>query len=292
MAHIKGIILAGGSGTRLYPATCAVVKQLLPVYDKPMIYYPLSALMDAGIRDILIISTPEALPGFRDLLGDGSRWGIRLSYAAQPAPGGLAEAFLIGEEFIGPEPVCLILGDNLFYGEDFSGFLTRAIQNQTQAAVFACAVENPQAFGVCEFGADGELLSITEKPDHPSSPHAVSGLYLYPGDAPQMAKSLRPSPRGELEITDLNNAYLRQGRLTLHKLPGDTRWFDMGTPEDLLAASNFVAESQHRGIFIGYPEEIALSHGYITRDQLRVLAESMDPSGYRRHILKLAGEKP
>ena len=290
MATIKGIILAGGTGTRLYPATRTVIKQLLPVYDKPMIYYPLCTLMDAGIRDILIISTPEALPGFRDLLGDGSQWGIRLSYAVQAVPGGLAEAFLIGEAFIGRSPVCLILGDNLFYGKDFSDFLARATEDQTGAAVFACPVDNPRAFGVCEFDEDGKLLTITEKPAHPKSSWAVSGVYLYPGDVSQIAKTLCPSSRGELEITDLNNAYLGEGRLTLHKLPGQTRWFDLGTPEDLLSAANFVAEIQGLGAFIGCPEETALRRGFINSDQLRTLARSMDPSGYRSRILKLAGE--
>lgn len=288
----KGIILAGGRGTRLYPATRVTVKQLLLVYDKPMIYYPLCTLMDGGIRDILIISTPEALPGFRALLADGSQWGIRLSYAPQQNPGGLAEALLIGRDFAAGEPICLILGDNLFHGPGFSELLKTAMEDRAAAGIFPCRVKDPRAFGICEFGSDGSLVSITEKPEDPKSDFAVPGLYLYPGDGARMAKALRPSPRGELEITDLNNAYLRLGRLALHPMPEDTVWFDLGTPEDLLAASAFVKAAQEAtGVYIGCPEETAYRNGFITGTDLRRLGRSMESSAYGNYILKLAGEK-
>lgn len=289
----KGIILAGGRGTRLHPATGAAVKQLLPVFDKPMIYYPLCSLMEAGIREILIISTPEALPGFQALLGDGSRWGIRLSYAPQPSPGGLAEALLIAESFSGGAPVCLILGDNLFHGAGFSSVLPSVMANQNGAEIFACPVDDPRAFGVCEFGPDGTLRAITEKPGDPKSNLAVPGLYLYPPDGARMARKLRPSPRGELEITDLNNLYLRQGRLTLHPLPEDTVWFDLGTPEDLLEAANFVARFQRTtGSYLGCPEETAWRRGFLTAAQLSALGRELENCAYGRHILSLAGETP
>lgn len=288
----KGIILAGGRGTRLYPATRITVKQLLPVYDKPMIYYPLCTLMDAGIRDILIISTPEALPGFRALLADGSQWGIRLSYAPQQNPGGLAEALLIGQDFAAGENVCLILGDNLFYGPGFSDLLKTAMEDRTAAGIFSCRVKDPRAFGICQFGPGGSLLSIVEKPAVPPSDLAVPGLYLYPDDGARMAKALRPSPRGELEITDLNNAYLRLGRLALYPAPENTVWFDLGTPEDLMAAAVFVKEVQETtGMYIGCPEETAYRNGFITGMDLRRLGRATESSAYGNYILKLAGEK-
>ena len=291
---MKGIILAGGSGTRLYPLTKVTSKQLLPVYDKPMIYYPLSTLMLAGIRDILIISTPTDTPRFQDLLGDGSHFGIHLSYAVQPSPDGLAQAFLIGEEFIGGEPCAMILGDNIFYGNGFSAILQQARENaeRGRATVFGYYVPDPERFGVVEFDGDGRVLSVEEKPAHPKSNYAITGLYFYPAGVSALAKEVKPSKRGELEITTLNDLYLRQGILDVKLSGRGFAWLDTGTMESLLEAAEFVHMVEKRqGVKISAPEEIAFRFGWITTEQLLESAEQYGKSPYGHHLRQVAGDK-
>lgn len=288
----KGIILAGGSGTRLYPATLCISKQLLPVYDKPMIYYPLSVLMLAGIREILIISTPQDTPRFAQLLGDGSQWGLTLSYAVQPAPEGLAQAFLIGETFLGGAPSALILGDNIFHGHDFAALLASAHARQDGATVFAYAVQDPERYGVAEFATDGKVLSIEEKPSRPKSRYAVTGLYFYDGDAVRLAREVRPSARGELEITDLNRLYLAQGRLHVEVMGRGYAWLDTGTHDSMLDASQFIQTlEQRQGLKVAAPEEIAWRLGYIDDAALLALARPMEKNGYGRYLQSLLREK-
>jgi glucose-1-phosphate thymidylyltransferase len=288
---MRGIILAGGSGTRLHPVTHSISKQMLPVYDKPMIYYPLSVLMLAGIREILIISTPHDLPVYRHLLGDGSLFGLSLSYREQPAPEGLAQAFLIGEEFIGNEPVCLILGDNIFYGYGLSGMLTSAAGLTSGALVFGYLVNNPRRYGVVEFNDGGKVLSIEEKPEKPRSNYAVTGLYFYGNDVVEKARSLRPSARGELEITDLNRLYLKEGRLKVELFSRGMAWLDTGTHESLLQASNFIQTIEERqGLKIACLEEIAYKKGFIDKDMLLNNAGQLKNSQYGQYLLKVAGE--
>lgn len=289
---MKGIILAGGSGTRLYPITKSISKQIIPVYDKPMIYYPLSNLMLSGIKEILIISTPKEIHLYEELLLDGSQLGLKISYAIQPSPDGLAQAFLIGEDFIGKDNVCLVLGDNIFYGHGFGGVLKNTAQLEDGAVVFGYYVNDPERYGVVEFDESGKVLSLEEKPQHPRSNYAVTGLYYYSNDVVAKAKTLKPSPRGELEITDLNRLFLNEGRLKVHLLGRGVAWLDTGTHDSLLQASNFIATLQQRqGLMVACLEEIAYRNGYINKEQLLKLAESLKKNEYGQYLIQIANEK-
>ncbi len=286
---MKGIILAGGSGTRLYPSTLAISKQMLTVYDKPMIYYPMSTLMLANIRDILIISTPRDLPAYQELFGDGSRLGLNISYATQTAPRGLADAFIVGEEFIGDDSVCLILGDNIFYGYDMSGRMARASARKVGATIFGYHVSNPTEFGVVEYDKDGKVISLEEKPEHPKSNYAVPGLYFYDNDVVSIAKSVKPSPRGEIEITSVNQEYLRRGTLNVELLGRGTAWLDTGNHRAMLAAANFIEAVQTRqGLYVACLEEIAYTKKYITKEQLLDQQRRLGKTEYGDYLKRVA----
>ena len=289
----KGIILAGGSGTRLYPITQAISKQLLPIYDKPMIYYPLSVLMLAGIREVLIINTPHEQALFKTLLGDGSQWGMKIEYAAQPSPDGLAQAFLIGREFLAGAPSCLVLGDNIFYGHGLTDLLRNANEREDGATVFGYWVRDPERYGVAEFDADGKVVGLEEKPSRPRSNYAVTGLYFYDGQASELAAQLQPSPRGELEITDLNRLYLAQGKLHLQRLGRGYAWLDTGTHESLVEASSYIETIEKRqGLRVCCPEEIAWTNGWIDDAQLHALALPLAKNGYGQYLLGLLEHGP
>ena len=292
MTNRKGIILAGGSGTRLHPATLAMSKQLLPVYDKPMVYYPLSTLMLAGIRDILIISTPQDTPRFEQLLGNGNQWGLNLQYAVQASPDGLAQAFIIGERFIDGQPSALVLGDNLFHGHDFNHLLAKAVEQERGGTVFAYHVHDPERYGVAEFDAAGNVLSLEEKPSHPKSNYAVTGLYFYDNQVVELARSLRSSPRGELEITDLNRLYLERGELKVEVMGRGYAWLDTGTHDSLLEASHFIATLEKRqGLKVACPEEIAWRRGWIDGAQLQRLADPLSKNGYGQYLHRILREQ-